>query len=474
VPVDREDLEYVREFVRDLREELDRRVTAHLDAEHPGWRSSPADLPDEELPLRDPDEPEPDALTRWADREGYGDAWALSASVAPVVARILDAAEEEHAERAVSTAGRVLGAWAERGHERYFREVVLERGWDDAEPADSWRRPYAARLTIQDCVPGEAIADTLGAFGGGVLMSATLQPFDAFRTVTGLDDLADAGRPVVERSYGLAFPEANRASFAVDAPKFTHAERGEPATAAGGAEGEAPGGADGDAPDAAPGEENPVRRAHADAMRSVARVEGNVLVGMPSYREAEWAAAVLEELDKPVLLDEASDDATTESLKERFFAGEGKVLVTSLRGTLTEGVDYRGDRLAAAVVHGVPMVNTASPRTRAVRAAYDREFGGGSGSGATGGGPGASASGVGFRHALTVPAVRKARQAVGRVIRGPEEVGVRVLVDARYARDTWDSVRDLLSADERAEFGAVSPDMLDLGLERFLDGHRGT
>jgi DNA excision repair protein ERCC-2 len=438
VPVDRPDLEYVREFVRDLREELDRRVTAHLDDEHPGWRSSLADLPDEELPLRDPDEPEPDALTRWADREGYGDAWALAAEVAPVVARILDAAEEEHAERAVSTAGRVLGAWAERDHERYFREVTLERGWDDAEPGDSWRRAYGARLTIQDCVPGAAIADTLGQFGGGVLMSATLQPFEAFETVTGLDHLAEEGRPVVERSYGLAFPEDNRASFAVDAPKFTYGERGEPATADGP-----------DAPDTAPGEENPVRRAHADAMRSVARVEGNVLVGMPSYREAEWAAAVLEDLDKPVLLDEASDDATTEDLKERFFAGDGKVLVTSLRGTLTEGVDYRGDRLAAAVVHGVPIVNTASPRTRAVRAAYDREFG------------------DGFRHALLVPAVRKARQAVGRVIRGPGEVGVRVFVDGRYARDSWDGVRDLLAPDERAEFGAVSPDMLDLGLERF-------
>jgi len=45
-------------------------------------------------------------------------------------------------------------------------------------------------------------------------------------------------------------------------------------------------------------------------------------------------------------------------------------------GTLTEGVDYSGDRLAAAVVCGVPIVNTSSPRTKAVRRAYDDEFGG--------------------------------------------------------------------------------------------------
>jgi DNA excision repair protein ERCC-2 len=121
-----------------------------------------------------------------------------------------------------------------------------------------------------------------------------------------------------------------------------------------------------------------------------------------------------------------------------------------MRGTLTEGVDYRGDRLAAAVVCGVPIVDTSSPRTRAVRTAYDRRFG------------------DGFRYALAVPAVRKARQAVGRVIRGPEEVGVRVLLDERYARDSWDSVRDLLGPD-RAEFQPVSPDMLGVGLDRFAD-----
>jgi DNA excision repair protein ERCC-2 len=83
-----------------------------------------------------------------------------------------------------------------------------------------------------------------------------------------------------------------------------------------------------------------------------------------------------------------------------------------------------------------------------VRTAYDRRFG------------------EGFRDALLVPAVRKARQAIGRVIRGPEERGVRVLLDERYASDDWDSVRDLLGPD-REEFQPVGPDMLDFALERF-------
>jgi DNA excision repair protein ERCC-2 len=426
-----DELTALRALVRDLREELDERVTAFLDREHPGWTSALADLPDEEIPLRDPEEPATDEITEWAERVGHHEGvWARAETVGAVVERALDRLEDgdeaDDPDRAAPTVGRVLGAWSREGHVDYFREIELERTWNELEAEGTWRRAYTARLALHNCVPSETIGAQLGEFGGGVLMSATLEPMDVFREVTGLDHLAADGRPVVERRYGLSFPEENRESLAVAAPKYTYDNRG------------------------APGEETPTRQTYASLVAEVASRDGNVLVGMPNYVEAEWMADTLRErLAKPVLLDESSADAVTEDLKGEFFAGDGKVLVTSLRGTLTEGVDYRGDRLSAAVVCGVPIINTASPRTRAVRTAYDRVFG------------------DGFRYALTVPAVRKARQAVGRVIRGPEERGVRVLLDERYARDSWDSVRDLLPPGEREEFQPVSPDMLAFGLDRF-------
>ncbi|ESP87640.1 ATP-dependent DNA helicase [Candidatus Halobonum tyrrellensis] len=429
-----DELKRTREFVADLREELDRRVEAHLDREHRGWRADLTDLPDAELPLRDPEEPADDEISLWAADAGYGGkVWARAEHVAAVVSRILDEAEEEDRQRAILPAARVLNAWHRLGHESYFREIELERTWDETESPESWRRAYNARLALHNCVPADAIGERLGEFGGGVLMSATLAPLDVFREVTGLNYLDAEDRPVVERTYGLSFPAGNRASFAVDAPKFTYENRGRR------------------------DEDTPTRRAHADAVAEVARTTpGNVLVGMPSYGEAEWMAGALSErpgVDKPVLLDESSADDATEELKAEFFAGGAKVLVTSIRGTLTEGVDYRGDRLAAAVVCGVPIVNTSSPRTRAVKTAYDREFG------------------EGFETALTVPAVRKARQALGRVIRGPEEVGVRAFVDARYARESWNGVREYLPESEREEFQPVSADMLGFGLERFWSEH---
>ncbi|APX97617.1 ATP-dependent DNA helicase [Natronorubrum daqingense] len=413
------------EFVQDVRSELDRRVTAFLDRKHRGWQSNLAELDDAEIPLRDPAEPAEDELTEWARTEGYSDVdWVRLESVGAVVERILNEAEDEDRTRAAPAVGRVLGEWYRRGHTDYFREIELERTWDDTEPSDSWRRAYNARLSLHNCVPSDAIGDRLASFGGGILMSATLEPMDAFTDVTGLQYLErEEDRPVVERRYGLHFPAENRESFAVAAPKFTYDNRGPP------------------------GDENPTRTHYVDAISKVGRLPGNVLVGMPSYAEADWIASALEgRLEKPVLLDAASDAETTQSLKREFFDGDGKVLVTSLRGTLTEGVDYSGDRLSAAVICGVPIVNTSSPRTKAVRRAYEDEFG------------------DGFTYALTIPAVRKARQAIGRVIRSPQDVGVRVLLDERYARDSWDSVRPFLPDD--GEFQAVSPDMLEMGLDR--------
>ncbi|ADJ15392.1 ATP-dependent DNA helicase [Halalkalicoccus jeotgali] len=421
----------LRAFLADLREELDRRVEAHLDREQPGWKAALTALSDDELPLRDPETPGPDAITEWAEEAGYdGGTWVRAQSVGAIVERILDTAEDEERTRAAPAVGRLLGSWYRADHERYFREIELERTWNELEPEDSWKRAYSARLSLFNCVPSDAIGERLAEFGGGVLMSATLEPLDVFREVTGLDTLAEEGRPVVERTFPLEFPTENRASFAVDAPKFTYGNRGSPT------------------------EGGSTRRLYGDLLVEVAASPGNVLVGMPNYAEATWAAGELESrVEKPVLLDESSGDGETEELKHAFFAGEDKVLVTSLRGTLTEGVDYSGDRLSAAVICGVPIINTASPRTKAVRTAYNRAFG------------------DGFEYALTVPAVRKARQAIGRVIRGPEEVGVRVLLDARYARESWDGVRKHFPDSEREEFQPVSSDMLGFGLERFWKRH---
>jgi DNA excision repair protein ERCC-2 len=273
-------------------------------------------------------------------------------------------------------------------------------------------------------------------------MSATLEPIDVYREVTGIDELEAAGRPVLEAQFGLSFPEENRMSFSVEAPAFKYKNKGQPF-----------GYQDN------PRTDNEVRQSYAQAIYSVVQTTpGNVLIVMPSYSEAKWAGTLLKYNDdieaSRILIDESSSNTETEAMKRKFFRSDDAVLVTGALGTLTEGVDYKGDRLSAVVVCGVPIENTRNIYAKAVRTAYDFEFG----------------RSNGFEYAFTVPAVHKVRQALGRVIRTDDDVGVRVLIDERYTENAgWDGVRDLLSPDERREFQDLDPDGLLPQLRGFWD-----
>ncbi|MEF8906442.1 MAG: ATP-dependent DNA helicase [Haloarculaceae archaeon] len=442
-----------REFYEDLLGWLDERVESHLDEEFErDWRvGDPAEtLPeyDVEVPLRDPETEEPDELTRWAEREGYdGEVWR---SLATVGAAVEDAIEGLGLSRSSVCAptGMVMTRWWERDHARYLREIELEHSPKDPTSAGpAYERAYTAGLVLFDCMPSESLREIFDTLGGGVLMSATLSPLDVFTEVSGLESLrqgesapAGDGRPVVTKSYPLRFPEDNRASWLVDAEPFTARNRGDPGEMEPLGEGW-----------------NRTRDEYAHVLRAAARSPGNVLVAMPNYREATWAGAYLgEAVDKPVLVDESSSNEATEELKQDFFRGPGKVLVTSTRGTLTEGVDYDGEKLAAALVVGVPLVNVGSPRVRAVRRAYADEFG----------------EDDAFEYALTVPAVRRARQAIGRVIRGTEECGVRALADRRYTPGTRHSVHEYLSPAEREEFTRLTAEFLEHERDAFWADRR--
>jgi DNA excision repair protein ERCC-2 len=431
-------VERAREFYDDLLAWLDERVAAYLDAEFGReWRADAGRLPDRdiEIPLRDPETVETDELTAWAQSEGYtGELWR---SLSAVGAAVEDAIDDLGMARTpvCGAVGTIAGRWWEHDHASYLREIELDHSPADRRHVDrDWQATYTAGLVLFECMPGEALRSVFDDLGGGVLMSATLEPLDVFTEVAGLEALREEGRPVVERSYELAFPEDNRASWLVDATPFTARNRGNPDE------------------NRDPAAWNRTRDEYAHVLRTLGRSPGNVLLSMPNYREAEWAGDYLgDAVDKPVLIDEPSSNEATERLKQRFFSGGGKVLVTSTRGTLTEGVDYDGDKLHCCGVVGVPLVNVGSPRIRAVRRAYADAFG-----------PDRA-----FEYALTVPAVRRARQAIGRVVRGVEEIGVRALVGQRYVPDARHSVHAYLSPGERAEFLRLTPEFLPDKLDEF-------
>jgi DNA excision repair protein ERCC-2 len=440
VPLDA--VERARDFYADVLTWLEERVAEYLTEEFgPEWRAGNTDvLPDRtlEVPLRDPEAVEQDDLTAWAEREGYtGDLWRSLSAVGLAVEDTID--ELGLTRTPVCTAvGAIMAHWWEADHASYLREIELEYSTADERSVERpWQTQYTAGLVCFECMPGESLREVFEGLGGGVLMSATLEPLDVFSEVAGLEALRQADRPVVERTYKLPFPEENRASWTVDATPFTAHNRGDPEE------------------NTNPETWNQTRDEYAHVLRTLARSPGNVLIAMPNYREARWAGDYLETVvEKSVLVDESSANEETERRKQQFFRGDGKVLVTSTRGTLTEGVDYDGEKLHCVAVVGVPLVNIGSPRVRAVRRAYADAFGEESA----------------FEYALTVPAVRRARQAIGRVIRGVDEVGVRAFVGRRFTAGARHSVHSYLSPGEREEFVRLTPEFLGGQLESFWNG----
>ena len=433
-----EAIQRAHDFYDDLLAWLDDRIARHLDEEvGQGWRAgAPDNLPERsmEIPLRDPEAVEQDELTAWAEQQGYtGDLWRSLSKIGLAVEEAIDAAGLSRTP--VCTAvGAVLVQWWETDHASFLREIELEHSPKDPRTvSEPWEAAYTAGLIRFECMPGDTLQRIFDGLGGGMLMSATLEPLDVFTEVAGLEAMRGE-RPVVERTYDLPFPKENRASLLVDTTPFTARNRGDASE------------------NANPETWNRTRDEYAHVLRTLARSPGNVLIAMPNYREAEWAGSYLRDVvDKPVLVDESSSNEDTEALKQRFFDGSGKVLVTSTRGTLTEGVDYDGEKLSTCAVVGVPLVNIGSPRVRAVQRAYGDAFG----------------DDVAFEYALTVPAVRRARQTLGRVIRGVDEVGVRALVGQRYVPGARHSVHQYLSPGEQDEFLKLTPEFLGSKIDAF-------
>jgi DNA excision repair protein ERCC-2 len=459
--VSENDLRVGQQFIEWLVDAIDREVSEFLRSEYGDWqrRFREGSLPDDdhEIPLRDPETVEIDRITEAAQDEdsGFaGDIWRRMRDIGVAVSAIHENDSQTDRTPVVAGVGALLFQWGMADQGTYFREIELAYA---EKPADTtlpdWASAYNAALSLYNCIPHDPLAEIFDDLAGGVLMSATLEPFDVYQRVSGLDILAEeddnendgegegksndsSSRQVETTSYGLSFPADNRASWIADLPPFTYRNRGPPVPEY--------------------DKMTQTRQAYASAMVTVARSPGNVLLCLPSYAEAEWAVTYLRDhVSNPVLRDRSSESTTTDEMLGRFFQDDGidRVLVTSARGTVTEGVDYKGNRLHTAAVIGVPYANTANARMKAVMNAYGRAFDGDSG----------------FEYAVQVPAVRKARQALGRVLRGHEEVGTRVFIDQRYRQDAPRSVHDYLSPAEQDEFTAVSPDMLGFALDQFWD-----
>ena len=335
-------------------------------------------------------------------------------------------------------AARFVSTWMDEGTELGQYPVVSVR-------RDGTTDEVYGRAELYTCIPRRVTKQLFDEVAASVLMSATLRPFDVTKDVLGLEDVASL-------AYGMAYPEANRRTFAVDTPPLFASERNDPET------------------------QETVSSVLRDAIRFT---PGNTLAFFPSYAEAERyyerlggstssaggsgpdrADGGLLDADLGQLyLDGSGQDE--EQLRQSFVDSNDATLFTSLWGTLAEGVSFDGDDARTVVVVGVPYPHL-SDRMEAVQEAYNRTFADRD-----------RARDPGWAYAIEIPTIRKTRQAIGRVVRGPNDFGVRILADRRYTRADMGkySVRSAFPLEEREELLDIDPAKLKFAMLNFYGDH---
>ncbi|HUR70238.1 MAG TPA: ATP-dependent DNA helicase [Candidatus Thermoplasmatota archaeon] len=237
------------------------------------------------------------------------------------------------------------------------------------------------------------------AIHASVVMSGTLFPTQMTRDVLGLDPAR-----CVERVYDSPFPRGNRLVI-VDGNVTT-------------------------------GYKDRTPQMYSDIAERLASVAlatpGNVAAFFPSYAILEQVRPTVELAlrgRKEVIAEERGlDKSEKEGLVEQMRRGLDNALLLGVQsGSLSEGYDYEGNLLKGVVVVGLPF---ASPtlEVESLINFYEKKFG----------------PGLGRPYAYVHPTFHKVLQAAGRMIRGPTDRGVVVLLDKRFG---WGSYRASYPAD---------------------------
>ena len=111
--------------------------------------------------------------------------------------------------------------------------------------------------------------------------------------------------------------------------------------------------------------------------------------------------------------------AAVEAIVEALRSREVPTIVFAVQGgSFAEGVDYAGETVIGAFVVGPPLPSYDLEREQ-MRAYYQRQYG------------------AGFDYAYVIPAMAKAVQAAGRVIRSETDRGLIVLMDSRFVEPAY-------------------------------------
>ena len=289
-----------------------------------------------------------------------------------------------------------LQDWLEQNPDDPVHAQLLELYFalqDIARAADRYDSHFVTQLTARGselelhllCLdPAPFVDASLAAGRSAALFSATLTPPAFYRSVLGCADARAVALP-------SPFPPENLGLFCLPgiSTRYRQREASVPAVA--------------------------------DALAALARGKtGNYLAFFPSYAYLQqvYEAFAARWPDIPTLVQQRSlDDAGRAEFLAQFVPHPAETLLgfAVMGGIFGEGVDLVGDRLIGCAIVGVglPQVN---PRQEMLRRYYEEQ------------------SGCGFDYAYRYPGMNKVLQAAGRVVRTPQDKGVVLLLDDRFAQ----------------------------------------
>ncbi|MCQ2078570.1 MAG: ATP-dependent DNA helicase, partial [archaeon] len=125
-----------------------------------------------------------------------------------------------------------------------------------------------------------------------------------------------------------------------------------------------------------------------------------------------------ESIYKNLYWEESGRQKKTMQNLDEFRRGRSGVFFCVMGGSVAEGMDFPGEELCFAIIVGIPYP-PPSLEIKAMKDMFDGRYG----------------PGMGWRYTSAIPAVRKMRQAIGRLIRTPTDRGMAVILDNRAARD---------------------------------------
>ncbi len=250
-------------------------------------------------------------------------------------------------------------------------------------------QPHQAGGTIKItcCDASEALKSCYDGYEHVVGFSATLKPFQFYSQLSGLE--SDALKTA---EFSSPFPKSRRKLMILPqlSSKYSARERNYPRIA--------------------------------EAINKIVVLKrGNYLAFFPSFDFAERVLAqfLVPEGFNIFKQPRAMKADDVQTLMEDLRRPNGANIIFAVQGgVLSEGVDYPGEMVIGAFVVGTPLPNFNLEREE-MRKYYDKQYG------------------TGFDYAYTYPAMAKAVQAAGRVIRSETDRGIIVLMDDRFVQPSY-------------------------------------